>query len=129
MEWVRRFLLRLVPGAESVVQVNKGIRFGVYEMQGRRPYMEDTHICVPCLSSHVASPTIPKDVRLFAVFDGHGGDATSTYARQHFPSILAEQLSGDHSRCTAIRVFVHEVTHHNLQLPRYWEKRKQLVRF
>jgi len=96
MEWARRFILRLLPEQGSTAaQVKKAIlpSYGVYELQGQRPYMEDTHICVPCLSSHLESETIPKDVRLFAVFDGHGGKFTSTYASHHFPSILAEQIA------------------------------------
>lgn len=99
MEWVRRLLLRVLPQEGSkVAQVKKSIlpSYGVYELQGRRPYMEDTHICVPCLASHVESQTIPKDVRLFAVFDGHGGKVTSTYASHHFPAILAEHMTGSH---------------------------------
>lgn len=35
-------------------------------------------------------------VSLAAVFDGHAGDATATYAAQHIPRLLHNALSGRH---------------------------------
>ena len=55
---------------------------GISEMQGFRNSMEDTHIAT----------TIPSapDHTLFAVFDGHGGDASAKFAKEHFVETLSQ---------------------------------------
>jgi serine/threonine protein phosphatase PrpC len=55
---------------------------GISEMQGFRNSMEDTHIAT----------TIPSapDHTLFAVFDGHGGDASAKFAKEHFVDVLSQ---------------------------------------
>ena len=67
-------------------------RFGSGELQGRRPYMEDRHLAIPCLAKHT-SGVLPQNLGLFAVFDGHGGDVTSSYAQKNFAQILASLLA------------------------------------
>ena len=51
---------------------------GISGMQGFRKDMEDTHIAT----------AIDQDNSLFAVFDGHCGDAAAKFAEQHFVQTL-----------------------------------------
>ncbi|KAF0692072.1 hypothetical protein As57867_016730, partial [Aphanomyces stellatus] len=46
--------------------------YGVAEMQGKRPYMEDRHTVVGTLNGDAA-------ISFYGVFDGHGGDGASEY--------------------------------------------------
>ena len=66
--------------------------FGSAELSGNRDYMEDRHLAIPCLASH-SSKALPQNLGLFAVFDGHGGQITSSYAHQNFAEILASLLA------------------------------------
>jgi len=56
--------------------------YGVVELKGRRPYMEDRHLVAPFVRE---SP----ECTLYGVFDGHGGDAASQFCVDHFGSVLA----------------------------------------
>jgi serine/threonine protein phosphatase PrpC len=71
----------IVTKATSLFSGN-GISAGISGMQGFRKDMEDTHIAT----------TIPnfEDHTIFAVFDGHCGDATAKYAEKHFVETLAK---------------------------------------
>ena len=55
---------------------------GISEMRGLRNSMEDTNIAT----------TIPSapDHSLFTVFDGHGGDASTKFAKEHFVETLSQ---------------------------------------
>lgn len=57
-----------------------GISAGISGMQGFRKDMEDTHIAT----------TIDADHTLFAVFDGHCGDAAAKFAEKHFIDTLSQ---------------------------------------
>lgn len=57
-----------------------GLSAGISGMQGFRKDMEDAHIAT----------TIDADHSIFAVFDGHCGDATAKYAEKHFVEMLAK---------------------------------------
>jgi len=57
--------------------------FGVSEMQGWRPTMEDAYIAEPEFASNVL-----PNASLFAVFDGHGGDEVSKFCAKHIPEEL-----------------------------------------
>ena len=48
-------------------------------MQGWRVSMEDTHIC---------TLNLLKDVHLFVIFDGHGGNEVSEFCKSHFANTL-----------------------------------------
>lgn len=78
--------------------------YGVYSIQGLRDHMEDRYVCCPDLSS-VGTKPLEKPVALFAVFDGHGGDVTSTFVSQRFPSVLYGKLmKGKYYKCKS---FIH----------------------
>ena len=53
---------------------NNMCSWGVCSMQGWRKSMEDAHICEKVLLDG------NKEVMLFAVFDGHGGDQAANFA-------------------------------------------------
>jgi protein phosphatase 1L len=57
--------------------------YGVVELKGRRPYMEDRHTVVPNINDN-------PNLTLYAVFDGHGGDAASQFCTDYMGAILAE---------------------------------------
>ena len=48
--------------------------------------MEDTHLCFDDFSKKFNLD--PQDIRLWAVFDGHGGTEISQYCENHFPKKL-----------------------------------------
>lgn len=56
-------------------------------MQGWRSNMEDTHVILPSLNINTLLNT-----SLFAIFDGHGGKLSSSYARDMLVSVLKEQM-------------------------------------
>jgi len=53
-------------------------------MQGWRTGMEDAHICLPSL----AKDGLWKDVAMFGVMDGHGGEQVAKFAERHLPMEL-----------------------------------------
>lgn len=55
--------------------------YGVVELKGRRPYMEDRHLVVTNILEK-------SDVSLYGVFDGHGGAAASQYCVDYLSSII-----------------------------------------
>jgi len=72
-------------------QPNAGLLWGVGEMQGWRPSMEDAYVAKGSLSEGRGDWA---DTGLFAVFDGHGGSAAAKFCAKRFPeAILAGQAS------------------------------------
>jgi serine/threonine protein phosphatase PrpC len=68
----------------------------VVTAQGKREYQEDTF-------SHASAP----DAHVFGVFDGHGGDACSTFCAQEIPSLIARHKHlGKSTRRALTEVFV-----------------------
>jgi hypothetical protein len=68
---------------------------------GRKARMEDRHVVAALDPEHGvatdrAAVTVQEAVSLAAVFDGHAGDATATYAARHIPQLLHSALSGRH---------------------------------
>ncbi|ETV93500.1 hypothetical protein H310_12544 [Aphanomyces invadans] len=59
-------------GKQSTVDATALYPYGVSEMQGKRPYMEDRHTVVGTLNGDPWST-------FYGVFDGHGGDGASEY--------------------------------------------------
>ncbi|EMS14785.1 leucine-rich repeat containing protein [Entamoeba histolytica HM-3:IMSS] len=60
------------------------IDFGISEMKGRRPSMQDT--------SFVIKNYLMKGYHMLGLFDGHGGDTVSKLSSALFPTIFANQL-------------------------------------
>jgi len=66
-----------------------GYEVGICHYIGRRPTMEDEHIAT---SFEIQIGRRFHLVRLFGVFDGHGGTEASRYARDNIQRKLSEQL-------------------------------------
>jgi serine/threonine protein phosphatase PrpC len=64
-----------------------GSNVGISSMQGWRMSMEDTHIATNMPNA--------EDHALFAVFDGHGGEAAANFVAAHFTKQLAESREWD----------------------------------
>ncbi|XP_051984905.1 protein phosphatase 1L-like [Xyrauchen texanus] len=60
----------------------------VYSIQGRRDHMEDRFEVLTDLVNR-SHPSV------FAIFDGHGGEAAADYAKAHLPEALKQQLQKD----------------------------------
>ncbi|XP_026854133.2 protein phosphatase 1L isoform X1 [Electrophorus electricus] len=63
----------------------KNSNVAVYSIQGRRDHMEDRFEVLTDLVNR-SHPSI------FAIFDGHGGEAAADYAKAHLPESLRQQL-------------------------------------
>ncbi|KAL4589857.1 hypothetical protein LXL04_002768 [Taraxacum kok-saghyz] len=70
------------------------LRSGDWSDIGNRPYMEDTHICIPNLAQNVGDIVPRKEiVSLYGVFDGHGGKGASHFVRDQLPRIIVEDAN------------------------------------
>jgi len=67
-------------------QPDSGLFWGVGEMQGWRPRMEDSHVAMGSLSKGQRGWS---DVGLFAVFDGHGGPEAAKFCAERLPHAVA----------------------------------------
>lgn len=70
------------------------ISSGSYADKGEsREYMEDEHICIDDLSSHLGSSffRFPVPVAFYGVFDGHGGSQASRYIKENATRLFFEE--------------------------------------
>lgn len=67
-----------------------GLSYGVSAMQGWRAQMEDDHL-------HVLGIPHARDIAIFGVFDGHGGDMVAHYTAQNFLTHLYKELPSDYN--------------------------------
>jgi serine/threonine protein phosphatase PrpC len=78
---------------ERGCSVKQKIQFAVSGMQGLRNEMEDHHLYY----TYIPAPgdmdfeNALRDHSVFAVFDGHGGDFTSTFLKENFMAVFAQQ--------------------------------------
>lgn len=85
------------------------LSYGYAENQNvYRPYMEDRCLAIPCLSSYLGNEKIPKHVPLFAVFDGHGGSVTSSYAQEHLPKLMGKYIASKYEEAGDCGINMHE---------------------
>lgn len=70
------------------------LRSGEWSDIGHRPYMEDTHICIPDLARSFNSKLIgDESVSFYGVFDGHGGEGASQFVRDNLPRIIVNDAN------------------------------------
>mmetsp|Transcript_136631 Transcript_136631/g.237556 ORF Transcript_136631/g.237556 Transcript_136631/m.237556 type:complete len:353 (-) Transcript_136631:155-1213(-) len=71
-----------------------GLQWGIGEMQGWQPTMEDACLARGSLSEGGQGWA---DTALFAVFDGHGGSAASQFCAQHLPTAIQKGQASIHA--------------------------------
>ncbi|TSS97555.1 Protein phosphatase 1L [Bagarius yarrelli] len=77
--------LQVVDGEFSKTWGFKNHNVAVYSIQGRRDHMEDRFEVLTDLTNR-SHPSI------FAIFDGHGGEAAADYVKAHLPESLRQHL-------------------------------------
>nr|GEU56206.1 probable protein phosphatase 2C 47 [Tanacetum cinerariifolium] len=76
---------------ESVeVKVFPSIRSGSYADIGHRRSMEDEHVRIDDLSTHLGS--LPKPAAFYGVFDGHGGPEAAVYMKNNVKRLFLQNL-------------------------------------
>jgi serine/threonine protein phosphatase PrpC len=78
---------------ERGCSVGQNIQFAVSGMQGLRDEMEDHHLYYTFIPvpGDMDFENALRDHSVFAVFDGHGGDYTSTLLKENFMAVFAQQ--------------------------------------
>lgn len=78
--------------AHSASQPESGLLWGVGEMQGWRPTMEDAYVAMGSLAAGTGLQGEAQhewaDYGLFGVFDGHGGAQVSKFCAEHLPKVV-----------------------------------------
>lgn len=68
----------------------KILDYGACALQGKRDYMEDTHVAV--LAEKESDLGARDILGYFSVFDGHGGNQTSQFLQEHFFDYLWQEV-------------------------------------
>ncbi|KAF7806475.1 putative protein phosphatase 2C 27 [Senna tora] len=67
------------------------LRSGEWSDIGRRPSMEDTHICIGDLKKKFGYNVVSEEaISFYGVFDGHGGKSAALFVRDHLPRVIIE---------------------------------------
>ncbi|XP_027173701.1 probable protein phosphatase 2C 27 [Coffea eugenioides] len=67
------------------------LRSGEFSDIGRRPDMEDTHICIEDLAKKFGCQKIGEEaISLYGVFDGHDGKDAAQFVRDQLPRVIVE---------------------------------------
>ncbi|KAJ0032049.1 hypothetical protein Pint_14716 [Pistacia integerrima] len=68
------------------------LRSGEWSDIGKRPYMEDSHVCISNLAMKFGSKLLSGEeaVSFYGVFDGHGGKCAANFVRDHLPRVIVE---------------------------------------
>ncbi|TYZ58753.1 hypothetical protein PybrP1_011547 [[Pythium] brassicae (nom. inval.)] len=91
------------------INPNVHYRYGVAQMQGRRPYMEDRHTAVADLNGDASQS-------FYGVFDGHGGDGAANYCVQAMCQNVIREPSFAKDPVTALKKGFLRTDHEYLQI-------------
>ena len=122
---------------------NQQIRYAVSGMQGMRNTMEDRHLYSNVIPIY-GSTIVLDDHSVFAVFDGHGGDFTSSFLQDNFLKFFSQRLelpkyaalppTGPKSRAdvTGIQLLKQALVHTFVELdqalvPLQWERNQAIA--
>lgn len=85
-DFKQRYGLELIAQSKTICDYEVGVCHCI----GRRPTMEDGHLATS-FALHIGGRVYP--VKLFGIFDGHGGRAASVYVKKHLERKLNEMLT------------------------------------
>ena len=108
-------------GKEEESKPSVGVRYGEASLQGRRPTMEDCHICVENVWEEEGREEGMK-CSYFGVFDGHGGQKAAEFAANTLHQHIVRHEDFPHDAPTAIQSAFLDVERNFLE----WAKRDQL---
>ncbi|XP_011648723.1 probable protein phosphatase 2C 27 isoform X2 [Cucumis sativus] len=67
------------------------LRSGEWSDIGKRPYMEDTHVCIHDMAKKFGCSFLNEEaVSFYGVFDGHGGKGAAQFVRDHLPRVIVD---------------------------------------
>lgn len=81
----------VVDRKESPSTFVPALRSGEWSDIGKRPYMEDTHVCIQDMGKKFGCSFVNEEaVSFYGVFDGHGGKGAAQFVRDHLPRVIIE---------------------------------------
>ncbi|XP_027364379.1 probable protein phosphatase 2C 27 [Abrus precatorius] len=79
---------------QNLMNFVPALRSGEWSDIGKRPHMEDTHICIGDLAKKFNSNVLSEEaVSFYGVFDGHGGKSAAQFVRDHLPRLIVEDVN------------------------------------
>ncbi|TKY73051.1 phosphatase 2C 54 [Spatholobus suberectus] len=79
---------------QNLMNFVPALRSGEWSDIGKRPYMEDTHICIGDLARKFNYDELSEEaVSFYGVFDGHEGKSAAQFVRDRLPRVIVEMLT------------------------------------
>ncbi|TKY73083.1 phosphatase 2C 27 [Spatholobus suberectus] len=79
---------------QNLMNFVPALRSGEWSDIGKRPYMEDTHICIGDLARKFNYDELSEEaVSFYGVFDGHEGKSAAQFVRDRLPRVIVEDVN------------------------------------